>query len=113
LTSRYVHLTLEQLLERIAAVNAGRTVGYESAGEVDELNRLLSRGFSASFVLIFHGAPDYVAGDWLVDFDGSASASYFMGSRFMSGMDSFFDYKHERQQRLSAIQAARAARIQF
>lgn len=113
LTSRYVHLTPDQLLERIAAVNAGRTVGYENAAEIDELNRLLSRGFSGSLVLVFHGAAEYVAGDWLVNFNGSTSASYFMGSRFMAGMDSFFDYKHERQQQLTAIQAARASRIQF
>lgn len=113
LTSRYVHLTPDQLLARIAAVNAGRTEGYENAAEVDELNRLLSRGLAGSLVLIFHSTPDYLAGDWLVDFNGSTSASYFMGSRFMAGMDSFFDYKAERQQQLSAIQAARSARIQF
>ena len=112
-TSTYVHLTPHQLLERIASVNSGRTMGYENAVEVDDLNDLLLRGLSGSLVLIYHSVPEYVAGDWFVDSDGSSFSSYFTASRFIAGIDSYFDYKHERKERLSAIQTARVERIRF
>lgn len=112
-TSIYVHLTPPQILQRISAVDAGRTIGYESASEVDELNALISRGFSASLVLLLHSVSEYVAGDWLVDADGATINSYFLGSRFIAAMDSFFDYKHERQAQLSTIQKVRAGKVRF
>ena len=77
--SGYVHLTPEQILERIAAVDAGRTLGREGSAQVLELNNLISKGFAASLVLLLHSVPEYVAGDWLVDPDGSTIDSYFVG----------------------------------
>jgi hypothetical protein len=112
-TSTFVHLTPTQISQRIAAVDAGRMIGFESPSEVEELNSLISRGFAASLVLLFHGVGDYVAGDFLVDSDGSTMGSYFLGSRFIAGMDEYFDYKAERKARLSEVQAARAANICF
>ncbi len=112
-TSGYVHLTPRQIIERIAAVDAGRTVGYESPQEIADLDRLVSRGYAASLALLLHSVPSYVAGDWLVDSDGSSMNSYFLGSRFLAGIDSFFDYKHERRQLLANIKADRARRISF
>jgi hypothetical protein len=112
-TCTYVHLTPDQIEERIIAVDAGRIVGYESAAEVDELNQLVSRGLAASLVLLLHSVPDYVAGDWLVDSDGATVDSYFVKSGFIAGMDSHFDYKHERQANLTAIQDVRVRNITF
>jgi hypothetical protein len=112
-TSTFVHLTPTQISQRIAAVDAGRMIGFESPKEVEELNGLLSRGFAVSLVLVFHSVGDYVAGDFLVDSDGSTIDSYFLGSRFLAGMDEYFDYKAERQERLGEVQAARAANIRF
>jgi hypothetical protein len=76
--STYVHLTPHQILQRIAAVDSGRTIGYESAAEVEELNALISRGFAASLVLVLHSVSEYVAGDWLVNSDGTTLDSYFL-----------------------------------
>lgn len=112
-TSTFVHLTPTQIAQRIAAVDAGKMIGFESPTEVDELNSLLSRGFAASLVLLFHAVGDYVAGDFLVDSDGSTVDSYFLGSRFIAGMDEYFDYKAERQARLNEVQAARTVNIRF
>jgi hypothetical protein len=113
LTSGYVHLTPTQILERIEAVKAGRTAGKETSADVEYLNALVSRTLAASLVLILHSVPDYVAGDLLVQDDGSPPNWYFMASRFISGMDAHFDYKHERQERLAEIAAARATNIKF
>lgn len=112
-TSGYVHLTPRQIVERIASVDAGRTVGYESPQEVANLDGLISRGYAVSLALLLHSVPSYVAGDWLVDSDGSSNNSYFLGSRFIAGIDTSFDYKHERQHALSDIKTKRAKRITF
>ena len=112
-TSTFVHWTPHQILQRIAAVDAGRTVGFESAAEINSFNKLISRGFAASLVLLFHSVDDYVAGDFLVNSDGETIESYFCGSRFIAAIDASFDYKAERKTKLAAVQSARAARITF
>jgi hypothetical protein len=112
-TSSYVHLTPSQIAQRIAAVDAGRTIGYENAADVDDLNALIAKGFATSLVLLFHSVGEYVAGDFLVDSDGSTVISYFLGSRFIAEMDSYFDYKAERQPQLSTLREARAALVRF
>jgi hypothetical protein len=113
LTSGYVHLTPGQIVERIAAIQAGRTAGFETPEDIAALNNLVSRVLAASLVLVFHSVPPYVAGDWLVRGDGSTVDSHFLGSRFLAGIDAHFDYKHERKSRLAEIAAARAARVRF
>jgi hypothetical protein len=112
-TSTFVHLTPSQILQQIAAVDAGRTVGFESATEIDTFNRLISRGFAASLVLLFHSVSGYVAGDFLVNSNGDTIDSYFVGSRFIAGIDESFDYKAERKAKLGVVQGVRAARITF
>ena len=113
LTSGYVHLTPQQIEEQIAAVDAGRTAARENAADIEALNALLSRGLTCSLVLLFHSVPSWIAGEWLVDEDGSTTDWYFMGSRFLVGMDSHFDYKHERRKRLAKIQIKRQRQIAF
>lgn len=113
LTSNYVHLTPYQIQERMTAVNAGRTAGKESGADVEALNALLSRGLAISLTLLFHSVPQYVAGDWMVEDDGSTVAWYFAGSRFLAAIDSYFDYKAERQQNLAQIQNTRRRTVSF
>jgi hypothetical protein len=112
-TSNYVHFTRAQIDERIARVDAGRTAGKESEDDVVRLNELLSRVFSAALVFLFHSVPEYVAGDWFVEYDGSTVNWYFTGSQFMATLHEHFEYKHERKERLSEIREARAAAIAF
>jgi hypothetical protein len=113
LTSEYVHLTPRQILERIAAVEDGQTVGKEPAADIEALNELVSRGLACALVMLFHSVPEYVTGDWLVESDGATTNWYFMESRFLAAMDSHFDYKHERQASLDTLPTARQARIRF
>jgi hypothetical protein len=81
--------------------------------KIAEVDRLVSRGYAASLVLLLHSVPHYVAGDWLVDSDGCAVDSYFLASRFIAGIDRSFDYKAERQKKLETIKADMAKRIAF
>ena len=112
-TSEYVHLTPQQIQERIAATDARRATEAENVVDFDALNDLLSRGLASSLVLLFHSVSAYVAGDWLVRHDGTMNDWYFAASRFIAGIDSNFDYKYERQARLDEIRTARAAMIRF
>jgi hypothetical protein len=112
-TSTFVHLTPAQIMQRIATVDAGRTVGFESSADVESFNKLISRGFAASLVLVFHSVGEYVAGDFFVEWDGSTIDSHFMGSRFIAAIDGWFDYKAERKTSLAAVQNARVAGISF
>lgn len=112
-TSNFVHLTPAQIEERIDLASRGRRLGREIPAEIDEFNGLISRGLAASLVLLFHSVPTHVAGDWLVERDGTTMDWYFTGSRFIAAIDSDYDYKHERQDKLAEVQAARAAKVSF
>ncbi|MDX8437105.1 hypothetical protein RFN25_27130 [Mesorhizobium abyssinicae] len=112
-TSTFVHLTPAQIEERMALASQGRLPGRELPAEVDEFNQLISKGLAASLVLLFHSVPTHVAGEWLVETDGTSHDWYFAGSRFIAAIDSDFDYKHERQDKLAAVKAARVAKVSF
>jgi hypothetical protein len=112
-TSEYVHLTSQQIQERIAAIDARRATEVENVVDFDALDDLLSRGLASSLVLLFHSVSAYVAGDWLVRPDGTTNDWYFAASRFIAGIDSNFDYKYERQARLDEIRITRTAMIRF
>lgn len=113
LTSNYVHLTPSQITERIMAVDAGRIGGRESKQDFEALTSLVERGLAVSLVLLFHSVPEFVAGDWLVESDGTTTGWVFVESRFIAGIDSHFDYKHERQEKLVVVRAARSAVSRF
>jgi hypothetical protein len=112
-TSSYVHLTQAQILERVAMVDQGRTSGNENAADVEALNTLIARGLACSLVFLLHSVPEYVAGDLLVQSDGTSLNWYFSQSRFIANMDEQFDYKHERQSQLEEIKRRRWEGIMF
>lgn len=112
-TSKYVHLSQAQVLERINLVDQGRTSGHESAADVQELNKLLRRVLACCIVFLLHSVPPYVVGDLLVEPDGSSLRWYFSGSKFIALIDQQYDYKHERQANLSQIRTDRWNAVTF
>ena len=112
-TSNYVHLTTTQILERIKLVNQGYTSGKESPTEVEALNSVIARGLACSLVFLLHSVPSYVAGDLLVNEDGSTPNWFFAESKYIALIDEYFDYKHERQSNLENIKALRQKRVSF
>lgn len=111
--SSYVHLSPQQILDSIERAEAGVTAGKERPADVDNFNCFAERSMAASLVLLFHSVPSSVAGDWFVEDDGSSIIWHFAGSKFIAGIDSYFDYKHERQSRLAMIRADRESQIRF
>jgi hypothetical protein len=112
-SSGYVHWTPSQIRERMDALNDGRVAGQETAGDIGRLNSFMSRAFAASLVLLLHSAPSWVAGDWLVEPDGSTTEWYFTKSRYIAAIDASFDYKSERKDNLQEVQNTRRLRIAF
>ncbi len=111
-TSNYVHLTTGQINERIDAVDAGRTSGFES--EADGAGMMILDGLTYSLVLLLHSVYEYVAGDLLVDNDDGASNPWlFAGSKYIAEIDAHFDYKHERKAHLEKIVEIRTSRIYY
>ena len=112
-TSQYVHLTQEQILERMSQVNAGRSSGFEAASDVERLNSLIGRGTALALVFLFHSIPQYVVGDWLVRKDGQCLNWFYSKSKYIAHMDEHFDDKHERQDKATEIKKARWAMVRF
>lgn len=113
LTSKFIHLSPNQITERIAAVKAGRFAGKEGPEAIAKLNDLVARVFAVSLVLIYHSVPSSVAGAWFVESDGKTVQWYFMKSQFVSAIDAYFDYKAERQDALREVIELRRANVRF
>lgn len=109
--SEYTHLTSTQIRERIRVVDAGRTAGNENADDVRDVHDLVFRTLAVSLVFLLHAVPEYVAGDLLVESDGSSHDWLFARSRWIASIDAYFDYKTERQARLVEIQQTRAKNV--
>ncbi len=95
--SNYVHLTPQQVKDRMRAVESGHTMGFEGVDEAKNAAELVARTMAASILLLLHGVPSYVAGDLLVESDGTSKDWFFAQSKFISSADAMFDYKHERK----------------
>lgn len=110
-TSNYVHLTVQKVKDRIDRVDSGATMGQETPGHASQVTDILFRGLSQALVFLFHAAPAWVAGDWFVEKDGSTVDWCFIRCRYIAMIDASFDYKHERQGSLAAIQERRRKAI--
>lgn len=111
--SNYIHLTERQIRARNEAMEAGHTSGFESREEAAAANLLIVRTLAASLVLLFHSIPSDVAGDFFVSSDGQSPEWFFEKSRYLAGIDSYFDYKCERKSFFTSIGAQREAKLEF
>lgn len=112
-SSNFVHLTSLQIEDRINILSDGFWLGQESGTMLNELNNYLERIYAVSIVYIMHSVPTYVTGDWIVENDGSSIDWYYLKSKYIAEIDSYFDYKHERQDRLDMIKTKRMNVIEY
>lgn len=111
--SKYVHLSPEQVKNRMLAVEAGHTMGFEGIDEAKIATELAARTMAASIILLLHGVPSYVAGDLLVESDGTSRDWFFAQSKFIASADAMFDYKHERKLVMNDVLRKRKSVIRF
>jgi hypothetical protein len=111
--SNYVHLSTQQVRDRMFAVEAGHTLGFESMSEARAAADLVARTLAASIVLLLHGVPSYVAEDLLLEGDGTSREWFFAQSKFIASIDAHFDYKHERKAVIDAVRRKRQSVVSF
>jgi len=112
-SSKYIHLTPDQISERIALIESGRSAGNEAPEDLWQINSLLERIYAVTIIFMMHSVPIYISGDWLVETNGDTNNWYFTASQFIAAIDETFDYKHERQSKLDEIRDTRKKRIRF
>jgi hypothetical protein len=111
--SNYVHLSPRQVKDRMLAIDAGHTIGFEGTDEAKKAAELAARTMAASIILLLHGVPSYVAGDLLVESDGTSRDWFFAQSKFIASIDATFDYKHERQEIINDVLRKRQSVVNF
>jgi hypothetical protein len=83
----WVHVTVEQINDRIDRVDRGITAGKEDLPELADLIAQLERCYAAVLVLFLHSVPAFIAGDLLVESDGTSHRWCFEGSRFIAAIE--------------------------
>ena len=110
-TSKFVHMTVHQLESRMRIAEQGQAPASLSKESLISLNESIEKTLAASFVYLSHSVPQYAAGDFLVERDGSSNRWCLGSNRFIALLDEHFDYKHERAPTLQAIRTTRWARV--
>lgn len=113
LLCKYVHSSAHQIEEYVSLLNQGRGIGYEGTDMLKELNGLIEVTFSYVIVHLLHSVPQWVGGDFMVEDNGDSINWYFNQSRYISLIDSTYDYKHERQRKLAELASLRKEREKF
>ena len=109
----WVHVTVEQIEDRMRRLDREITAGKEGLQELNELIPTVERCYAAVLVLFLHSFPDWVVGDLLVEANGTSRHWHFEASRFISAIDTFFDYKAERAGVLDAVRTRRSSMTKF
>ncbi|MHA8068813.1 hypothetical protein ACS6L2_05965 [Aquirufa ecclesiirivi] len=110
---KYSHSSSHQILERLRRAEMGRTIGFEGAQELKELNNDIESVFAVVLVMIFHSVAKSVVGDFMVESNGETVSWYFNKSKYIDMIDQQFDYKIERQPILTKLKVERLARVSF
>jgi hypothetical protein len=109
--SNYVHPTARQIRETLELRAAGSSPGFETVAELTRAAGALFDATSYAVVIVFHVIGPSFTGDILVDAFDADDRWPFHASRFVAAVDANFDYKAERQSRLSEIRIRRESRV--
>lgn len=112
-TSKYIHMTVEQIQNRMQLVDNGRTVGCENQEDVSHFTSLAEKVLAISLTLLLHASPEYVSGDLFSGFDTCQFEWHFLQSKYLAAIDKRFDYKAERKCHLDRLNENRAKRELF
>lgn len=99
LLCRYVHRSPEQIEEALKLIQRGIAPGFETAKELESFNASLSNLYDMIIVLHFNALGMALAGDVLVKVLDGERGWPFHKMKFVKLLSSYFDYKHERQDR--------------
>ncbi len=111
--SNYVHLTKKRVDEKLSLREKGVTLGMETVEMLHDIVSEIHEVCSIVVILTFETIGPSFTGDLLVDFLDEQDHWAFHASEYIAIVDSHFDYKHERQDRLEQIAQRRKSRIKY
>lgn len=109
----YVHCTPVQIKERVDLDSIGKTLGLGGTEELFQLNNFMEKILALVMVLCLHSVPDWCVGDWIVERNGDTVESYFQYSKYFAEIDKYYDYKCDRQGKLTELHELRTSKIKF
>ncbi|MEG4201849.1 hypothetical protein [Microcoleus sp. Pol12A5] len=92
----YVHVSREQIEERLKAIEKGRPLGFETAKELKNIGRLMFRVYDIVLTLYFHGCGMETTGDVFINHLDDLTTWKFHKGKYVSIVSAFFNYKYER-----------------
>ena len=92
----YVHVSREQIEERLKAIEKGRSLGFETAKELKSIGQLMFRVYDIVLTLYFHGCGMETTGDVFIDCLDDLTTWKFHKGKYVSIVSAFFNYKYER-----------------
>lgn len=95
----YVHVSRRQIDERLELARKGRSLGFETPGELRTIGRLMFRSYDIALALYFHGYGLSMSGDIFVDILDDMPEWKFHKGKYVGVVSAYFDYKHERNMR--------------
>lgn len=111
--SNYVHLTKRRINEKLQLREQGFTLGFETLDMLRQVVAEVHEVCSIVIVLIFETIGSSFTGDILVDSLDEHDNWVFHASEYIATIDSYFDYKYERKDKLDDITQRRNARIRY
>lgn len=112
--SNYVHLTKRRVDEKLKLRDQGATLGFETTEMLKQVVADVHEACSIVMVLMFETIGPSFTGDILVTGALDERDDWaFHASGYIAVVDSFFDYKHERQESLNELVQRRNRRIRF
>lgn len=111
--SIFVHLTVKNMTQRIEKIENGHFIGNESLEELRSTNVFLKNILTYCMVFIIESLPEYVVGDWFGMLYPETENWYYLKSKYIAEVDSYFDYKAEREKYLNELIKMRKMRIEY
>jgi hypothetical protein len=111
--SNYVHLTKRRIDEKLRLREQGVILGFETLDMLKQVVSEVHEACSIVMALTFETIGPSFTGDILVDSLDAQDKWSFHASEYIAIIDSHFDYKHERKDKLNQITRRRNERIKY
>ncbi len=111
--SNYVHLTKRRIDEKLRLREEGVTLGMETVEMLQDIIADVHEACSIVIVLTFETIGPSFTGDLLVGSLAEQDQWAFHANEYIAKIDSYFDYKHERQNMLEETNLRREGRIKY
>jgi hypothetical protein len=95
--SAYVHPSQDQIGDLFSRIDRGEGPGFEGPADIRRLNAQTSKVLDIVLALYFEGIGPSFTGDVFVHVLDDLENWKFRRTKYVSQIDRFFDYKHERK----------------